>query len=307
MKVLMLGVGAVGGFFGGKLLRSGIDTSFMARGETLEALKKNGLRVIVEQKESSFFPIQAVGIDSDFSDIDIFIISVKSFQLENLLESIKGNLLSHQLVIPLCNGVDSIRLMEKYIPEGNRAQGFCGVVSRALAPGVISANKDKSFIRFKELDPTKKELAIRLEKAFSNVGVEASRANYSVESQWRKFLFISVWSSVGIVSSQPIGEWRQREEYRKLATGLIEEALALYSTQGVCLSKEALNETMAWFDRVEASSTTSLQDDIDGQRPSEIQSLVFIYKKWAMDQGIDLPHFNRVYVTLSQRFSIVME
>src|SRR5438128_5481212 len=200
MRIAVVGAGGVGGYFGGKLAQSGIDTTFIARGETLQALKTRGLRI---ESIKGDFTLPRVNVTDDASKIgpvDAVLLTVKAWQIPEAAASIKPMLEAQTAVIPLENGMEAPSQIAAAVGREHALGGLCGIVSFVVAPGHIRHIGADPFVMFGELDNRRSERVERLREAFQRAGVRAEVPLDIHRSMWSKFLFIAPMSGVGAVT-----------------------------------------------------------------------------------------------------------
>src|SRR5689334_20059223 len=118
-KVAVVGAGGVGGYFGGKLAAGGVDTTFIVRGKTLDALRSNGLRVI--SINGDFGVDQVKATDHPAEPVDAVLMTVKAWQIGEAAQHIKPIVGPETLVVPLENGIDAPQQLTSVLDPHNVA------------------------------------------------------------------------------------------------------------------------------------------------------------------------------------------
>lgn len=134
MKVLVVGTGGVGGYFGGKLARAGNDVTFLARGEHYEAIKKRGLTVKSDEGDFTVFPANVVKDLSKIKNPEFVIFAVKTYDTEEAAEQLSKVVAMDSVVVSLQNGVDNDNVVKKYV-KAKVLPGLAYVISTKIAPG----------------------------------------------------------------------------------------------------------------------------------------------------------------------------
>src|SRR5512138_1723426 len=106
MKIAVFGTGGVGGYFGGKLAQNGKNVSFIARGPHLKAIRESGLRV--ESIAGNFIiqPANATDLPETIGKVDLILLAIKAWQLDDAIEQMKPMLAEHTVILPLLNGIE---------------------------------------------------------------------------------------------------------------------------------------------------------------------------------------------------------
>ena len=300
MNFVVIGGGAVGGYFGGRLAQHGEDVAFIARDNHLHALQKQGL--IIESIIGDFHlnDIKATSYLSNETRVDVIIVAVKSFQLVGVIEQIKVLLSEHTKVIPLLNGVNTLeRLVAFGIPEKHLLGGLAKIISRVKSPGIIQhtgatphitlglyqKNDNSSGAAIINDKATLDEILQRFKQSGISVGL-TKNINLAL---WRKYLFVAAWGTLASLTRVPVGKLRKNKECRLLLLALLNEYRAIGQSLGVSISDDIVTETVTFIDSLPEHSETSMQRDIVNQQPSEFDTLTTYALNIAHNHKIDVP------------------
>ena len=145
MKVLMVGAGAVGGYFGACLVKAGVDCAFLLRPKTLAAVKQKGLTV--HSVDQSFTVHPVAGSDpGDLPKADLVILSVKRYDLDEVIEQIRPVVLPNTTLLTLQNGVDTEARILELLPNARLVGGVAYIYAKIAEPGVIEHYKRGSVV-----------------------------------------------------------------------------------------------------------------------------------------------------------------
>ncbi|MEA2572193.1 MAG: 2-dehydropantoate 2-reductase [Acidobacteriota bacterium] len=295
MRVAVIGAGGVGGYFGGRLAASGVHTTFIARGATLEALRTRGLRVDSINGDFAIEHLAATDEPSSIGIVDAVLFAVKAWQIPEAAEAIRPLVGPETIVVPLENGMEAPEQLARVLPDANILGGLCGIVSYIVEPGHIRHSGAEPFVMFGALNPGRSAAAERLRDLFIAAGVKADIPPDINRSMWTKFLFIAPMSGVGAATRAPVGVWRTIPETRELAMRAIDEVLAVANARGVTLAEDAAAQTLARFDALPAESTSSLQRDVMEGKPSELDAQLGAVVRMAEAAGIAVPVCTALY------------
>src|SRR2546422_2337923 len=140
MKVLMVGAGSVGGYFGARLVKAGVDCAFLLRPRTLAAVKQKGLTVHSVDQSFTVHPI-ASSNPRDLQKADLVILSVKRYDLDEVIEQLRPFLFAHTTVLTLQNGVDAEARILELVPNARLFGGVAYIYAKIAEPGVIEHYK----------------------------------------------------------------------------------------------------------------------------------------------------------------------
>ncbi len=288
-RIAVVGAGGVGGYFGGRLAKAGLDVTFIARGATLEALRTKGLRV---ESINGDFTIESVKATDDCEtagQFDAILMTVKSWQIYDAAVRLVPMVGPDTVVIPLENGVDAPDVLATILGAPHVLGGLCGIVSFVVEPGHIRHAASEPFVMFGELDNRRTARVERLRELFVSAGVKADIPQDIHRSMWSKFLFIASLSGIGALTRVPIGEWRTVPEVRLIVDRSLREVVAVAEARGIDLGTDALERTWQHYDALAAASTSSLQRDMMEGKPSELDAQLGAVVRFARESGVATP------------------
>lgn len=294
MRIAVVGVGGVGGYFGGRLAQAGVDTTFIARGATLEALRTHGLRV---ESINGDFALPEVNT-TPAGTYDAVLMGVKSWQLAEAAASMVPYIGADTVFVPLENGVDAADVLIPVVGREHVAGGLCAIVSMAVGPGHIKHLAFDPLVMFGELDHHPSARLERLHDTFTQAGVKAEIPPDIHHSLWTKFLFISTMSAIGALTRVPIGTWRAIPAVREVADKSLREVVAVANARGIDLGPEAVDRTWQRYDGLAASSTSSLQRDVMEGKMSELDAQLGTVVRLAREAGVPTPVNDVLYACL---------
>ena len=299
MRICVFGTGAVGAYFGGRLAEGGQEVGFVARGESLRALRDRGLRVASTEGDFMVEPVRAAETLAELGTADAILVAVKAWQVPDAARAIAPALGPDTFVVPLQNGVEAPAQLAAVLGPDRVLGGLCRIIAWVESPGVVRHEGAEPYIGFGELAGGLSPRAERLQQAFRRCRGVTAEALEDVQAElWRKFLFIASVSGLGAVTRAPIGLLRSRPETREQLERAMREVLAVARAHGVALPDDAVEETLAFTDSLPAEGTTSMQRDIIAGRPSELESQSGAVVRLGREKGVATPVHDSVYRTL---------
>lgn len=298
MKIAVIGAGGVGGYFGGRLAHAGVDTTFIARGATLDALRTRGLRVDSINGDFTVEHPNATDDPRTVGAVDAVLLAVKAWQIPAAAEAAKPMLGPDTIVVPLENGIDAPEAIASILGREHAAGGLCAIVSMIVEPGHIRHAAFAPVVMFGELDNQRTERVERLRQAFVQAGVNAEVPQDIHRSMWTKFLFIATMSGIGALTRVPIGVWRVMPEIRAIVTESLREVVALATARGIDLGADAIEKTWERYETLPPASTSSLQRDVMEGKPSELDAQLGAIVRLAKEAGVPVPVTSMVYHAL---------
>ncbi len=299
MKYAVFGVGGVGGYFGGRLAQAGKDVTFIARGAHLNAIREKGLEVTSVAGDFTVTPAQATDRPADVGPVDVVILGVKAWQLQEAAVAVQPMVGPDTAVLPLENGVEAADILSGVLGENHVLGGLCAIVSMIEEPGKIRHAGIDPVIRFGELENTKSDRVSRMEKDFQDCrGVTVEVPDDIQRALWQKFVFISAWSSVGSVTRASIGAIRSIPESRELLLTALAEAVEVGRAAGISLPPDIVESTTKFYDSVDPGSTASMQRDVAADKPSELEAQTGAVIRLGEKYGVATPTSRFIYRAL---------
>jgi 2-dehydropantoate 2-reductase len=304
MRIVVFGIGGVGGFFGGRLAHAGEDVTLIARGEHLRAIKENGLKIDSTAGDFVIFPAQATDDVGQVGETDLVILGVKAWQVPEAARAIKPIVGPNTTVLPLQNGVEAVSQLVTELGAANVIGGLCRIVSFVVGPGHIRHAGFTPSIIIGEIDNQRTERITKIEEVFKHASLEITVAQDIQVALWTKFLFIASFSGVGAMANAPAGKIRSDPKWRSQIQKAMEEIYALARARGINLPADSIDTVMRAVDSLPEDATSSMQRDIAAGKPSELDSQNGAVVRMARETGIEVPTHMLIYETLKPQEEI---
>ena len=299
-RVAVVGAGAVGAYFGGRLAQSGLAVHFIARGATLATLRKDGLRVDSPRGDILIGP-DALRVTDDpcsVGEVDAVLVAVKAWQVSQVADSLAPLLHSETVIVPLQNGVDAPDELRRVHPRAEVLGGLCRIMAQIITPGVIRHFGVEPEIMFGPLSGAPSPRTEALCTAFQKAGVRALIPSDIPAAMWEKLAFMATYGGVGAVARVPALALRRCSETRALLASALAEILAVGRARGVKLAEDTHERILSYIDALPDTGTSSLQRDIAAGRPSELEAMVGAVVRLGRAAGVPTPVFEFLYASL---------
>lgn len=297
MKVTVVGAGGVGGYFGGRLVLAGIDVTFVARGEHLEALKAEGLQVRSTRGDFTV-PVRATDDLASTDVADYVLVTVKSYDTDRVASMLPSVLGERTAVVSLQNGVDNEDRLADVVGVDQVIGGAAYIFATIVEPGVIDHTGGPASVVVGEWGGGTSERVTALVAAFRDAGVTADVAQDIRRVLWSKFAFICAQAGVTAAVRMPIGEIRSHPAGRELFRNLAAEVCAVAAADGVELPDDLPDKTLGFADALEPGGFSSLYHDLVHGRRMELDALLGEVIRRGERGGVDIPTSRAVYGVL---------
>ena len=297
MRIAIFGTGGAGGYFGAHLAHAGEEVVFVARGEHLQAIREQGLRVetpagkIIVSSEATDDPTEA-------GAVDVVLVGVKTWQVTDAARAMRPMIGPETFVVPLQNGVEAAAELAAVLGAKHVLGGLCGTISRVISPGHILSIGETNFIKFGELDNRPSERVRQLRQTFEHAGVKAEIPPDIQAAAWEKFIFVAPYGGIGAVTRAPAGVIRSLPETRRMLEKGMREILDVSRARQISLTEGVVEKAMGLVDSLAANATTSLQRDISAGKPSELEAWNGAVVRLGREAGVPTPLHEFIYHSL---------
>ena len=305
MKIAVMGIGGVGGYYGSLLARyyaenRDVEVIFIARGQHLQEIRKNGLKMLREKEEFLAKPDLAADDPLKCGAFDVVLFCTKSYDLEDSARLVSPCVDENTVVISLLNGVNNPERLRAVLHKGKILNGCVYLAAHILRPGVIQQIGGSGKLFFggeSDLPVDGKGIENILQAA--DIDAEYSRDIESIV--WEKYIFICPFASATTFLDRTIGGVLDDGEGKSLLEGLLREVIHIAETRGVNLPENILEITMDKALTFPRETKTSMQKDAEDGKKTEIDTFTGYIVKAARKHGVSVPHHERVYKALKGR------
>ncbi len=304
MKIVIAGIGGVGGYFGGLLAKQYFDSDeveivFFARNEHLKQIQNHGLKVIKGKDEFIAKPSLATDQVKEIGIADFVLLCTKSYDLETILDQLKPCIDENTFLLPLLNGVDAAERIKTILPDVTVLEGCVYTVSRLKEAGVVENTGNVQTLFFGLNHATNDKLLL-LEKILKDAGIEATLSDKISTLLWEKFIFISPTATATSYFNTSIG--RLIEENQEILLKLIEEVKNIAIAKGLQIEQTIVEKTLNKLKSLPYETTSSMHNDFKNGKPqTELPSLTTYVLKAGKQLEIETPTYNFLYQQLKEK------
>ncbi len=308
-RIAVLGIGGVGGYFGGKLAAHFADSEnveiiFITRGENEKVIKADGLKIITSDGEVVTKPKLTTGVASEIGAIDLLILCVKTYDLEESILSVRDSVGEHTTILPLLNGVDNTEKIKELMPYAEVWKGCVFIVSRLITPGVVKVDSRVRLLQFGGSGNTDKKSELT-EQLFSSAGIDAELSADILKKIWEKFIFISSLATLTSFLDTNVGGIKCKAENKETLLKLIEEVTQLAKTKQINVDENIIGITLDRINNLPDENTTSMHNDFAKGGRTELASLTGYVVNESKALNLSSPVYERLYAELLKRDGIV--
>jgi len=301
MKIAVLGSGAVGGYYGAKLARSGHDVTFVARGAHLAAIREKGLEIRSPVLGDFVARARAEEDTSRVGPVDLVIVGVKAYDNPTALPLLAPMLGGDTVVLPLQNGVESVGQVAAVAGEGRTLGGTTYIATALEAPGLIVQTGDHRRIVFGEVFgqlPRISERVNRIHEAFTAADIQSQAVGDGRVPIWEKFIFLVSLAAFTGAARLPIGPvWGDPFTKAQFLAGC-REIEALARAEGVPVADDVVERIIPYIDKIPGSMRSSLLIDLQQGKRIEVEALQGTVVRRGAARGVPTPIISTLYSVL---------
>jgi len=302
MKIAIIGVGGVGGYFGGKLAmhyanNKDVDVTFIARGKHLKEIQNNGLKVITQQGTFIAKPDKAIDNPVSGSIFDLIIFCVKSYDLEDSAKLFKNCVNEQTVAITVLNGVNNTERLKRVLLDAQILNGCVYISAFVKEPGIVC--QAGGTCKFFFGSDTEKKNYIKIEQVLKDAGIAAEYRKDIKEIVWEKYLFVSPLASATSFYQKTFGEIMEDEQCKNLLQGLLKETEGVAKFQKVNLPKDIFQKSLDKIALFPYDTKSSLQMDFEKKKNAELDIFAGYIVNFAKEHELDVPVHEKVYNVLS--------
>ncbi|KJV36997.1 2-dehydropantoate 2-reductase [Luteibacter yeojuensis] len=300
MRILVLGAGGTGGYFGGRLAQAGVDVTFLVRPARAAVLEANGL-VIRSPFGDATLPVKHVTKDTvgAAGPFDVVLLACKAYDLHSAIEDIDAAVGEHTAVLPILNGLAHYPVLDARFGAARVVGGMC-VISAGKGPaGEVVHYGNGASVTFGERDGEPHGGRCQaLASAFAAANVDHVHATDITRDLWAKFTFLTALAGGTCLFRASIGDIVGTDDGRRLIEQLYDECLAVARASGQPVPDQARG--MAWKVLTQEGSplTASMLRDLESGQQIEADHIVGDMLRRAHAQGIKAPMLETAWAHL---------
>lgn len=304
MRILVMGAGGIGGYYGARLARVGNDVVLAARGPHLDAIRARGLG-IREYGESAvaFQAVRAVRRPVEIGGtVDLVLFAVKAYDTGEAAEAIRPVVGPETVVLPIQNGVDATEEVGRVIGAEHVLAGTANLSATIVEPGVIERLSQTTQLTIGEPNGPRTPRVERVAAAFRAAGIaDATISDDARRALWEKLLFLAPCATVNSATGAPTGDVRAVPEGAETVLALQREIRAVGLAAGVSLPPETAAHAERVYRGLSDGHTTSMQRDFAAGKRVELEVLAGSIVRRGRALGVPTPLFSAFYAVLRVR------
>jgi 2-dehydropantoate 2-reductase len=273
VRILVVGAGSTGGYFGGRLAQAGRDVTFLVRPARAAALRKDGLRIVSPYGDVTLAP-KLVTADAIKQTFDAVLVAVKAFSLAAALDDMAAAVGRETMILPVLNGMRHMERIAQRFGAPALVGCVCKVAALVDAEGRIVQLSRLQDLAYGELDRTRTPRIERLDAAMQGAGFPA-RLSADIEADmWEKWDNLAALGAITCLMRGNVGEVNAAPGGTAFATRIIDEVMAVVTAEGHPPRPAFLAEMRKSLTDPASTGTSSMYRDLQQGRPIEAEQIV---------------------------------
>jgi 2-dehydropantoate 2-reductase len=295
VKVLIIGAGGVGGYFGGRLIQSGADVTFLVREKRARQLADNGL-VIKSAVGDATLPVRTLTAADPGQPFDLVILTCKSYDLPSAIDAAAPHMQAgSRLVLPLLNGMAHIDVLRRRFGADRVLGGLCGIFATLSPAGEVvqmaGLPPRLSFGRFKDQLERKvlEKPTIEVEAVMAKANFASKRVEPIEQGLWEKWVAIATLAAGTCLMRASVGAIVAADDGAAIMQELLAETAAVASAAGYAPAEQYVGMVRGVATATGSDATASMFRDIQGGGAIEGEHIVGDLLRRARDFGLATP------------------
>jgi len=273
MRILVVGAGAIGGYFGGRLKDAGRDVTFLVRERRAAQLAKTGLVIRSPLGDVSLPSPPTVMAEALREPFDLILLSCKAYDLASAADSFAPAVGPHTAILPLLNGMAHMDFLGARFGAGSVLGGQCVISTTLDTEGRILHLNDTHFLSFGEQNGVMSERAKAIASTLAGARFESKLTDIVLQEMWEKWVLISTVAGITCLMRATIGDIIAADA-GDLATSLLDECSAIASAQGYAPREAIIMRNRTMLTTRGSGFAASMLRDIERGAPIEADHIV---------------------------------
>jgi len=296
LRIAVVGTGAIGSFYGGKLAVGGRDVHFLVRGG-FDQIKRSGIRICGKKENFHVANAQIYQTPTEIGPCDLVLIALKATNNDTMLEVIPPLLHRDTILLTLQNGLGNEEFLAQHFGAERVMGGLCFICLNRISPGLIE-HLDYGHLNLGELADVAKERTHNLAREFSQCGVECRVVDNLMEERWRKLVWNIPFNGLTIAAGGiTTADILRDDSLRSVAIALMNEVVVGAESCGYNLPMDVVLEQIKRTETIGAYKPSTLLD-LEAGRALEVEAIWGEPLRRAQAQGAAMPRLEQLYMHL---------
>jgi 2-dehydropantoate 2-reductase len=297
MRILVVGAGSTGGYFGGRLAQAGRDVTFLVRPARAEQLRTNGLQIVSPHGDVTLKP-QLVTAGSIGGPFDVVLLTVKAFALDAALGDMTPAVGPDTMVLPVLNGMKHVDALTERFGDRTVVGCVCRVATVVDQGRIVQLSKLQD-LAYGEMDGSVSPRIKQLDAFMQGAGFDARLSTGIAREMWEKWALLAALGGINCLMRGTVGEIVAAPGGLDFVLAFLAEVVAVVDAVGHPMSDEFLAGARAVLTAKGSAQTSSMYRDLQQGSPIEADQIIGDLLARGRRVGIATPLVAAAYANLS--------
>lgn len=297
MRMLVVGAGSTGGYFGGRLAQAGRDVTFLVRPARAAQLEERGLEILSPHGNYTLRP-QLVTADRLSAHYDAILLTVKAFSLDSALADMAPAIGPDTMILPVLNGMRHLDILAERFGKRSVVGCACKITASVDERGRIVQHNSLHDVAYGEMDGDASPRIQRLDHFMRDAGFDARLSGAIEREMWEKWILLAGLGGINCLMRGTIGEVAQTPRGAEFVAGLLQEIVAVVEVVGVAPNLDFLVAAKTMLTAQGSAQTSSMYRDLQRGVRIEADQIIGDLEKRARARGIETPLLSAIYTHL---------
>jgi 2-dehydropantoate 2-reductase len=298
MRALVVGAGATGGYFGGRLAQAGRDATFLVRPNRAEQLRRDGLQIVSPHGDVTLSPQLATAEDITAA-YDLVLLATKGFALDRALNDVAPAIGNDTMILPLLNGMRHLDTLVGRFGEAPVLGGVCIIGATLDEAGRIRHLNELHELSYGERNGAGSERVARLDTFMQGSGFTARASQHIMQEMWEKWVFLAALGGITCLLRGTIGQIEAAPGGADLARQLLQECAAVAAASGYPPRDEVFARIRTALTTPGSSLASSMYRDLQQQNDVEADHILGDLLERSRSFGLPAPILTAAFANLS--------
>ncbi len=274
MRILVVGAGATGGYFGGRLAQAGRDVTFLVRADRADELQRSGLVIKSRYGDVTLRNLKTVLTRDIAQPFDLVLLSCKAYSLDDAIASFAPAVGESTFILPLLNGMRHLEVLKEKFGASRVLGGQCLIAATLNGAREIEHLNDTHAIFFGALEGGMPAHVRAVAEVIEGAGFDAAASENILQDMWEKWVFLATLASSTCLARAAIGDILAAPGGKPLIEGILSECEAVARHNGYAMRPAFAERTAAMLFAPDSMMTASMLRDIESHSRIEADHIV---------------------------------
>ncbi|MGR9047234.1 ketopantoate reductase family protein [Halobacillus faecis] len=298
MKIVVLGAGALGAYFGARWQEAGHEVINLVREGRAEQIERNGLKLHSEMGDYEVPDPVIARSPEEIENPDLVFLAVKGYHLHGTLEWLKALVNKGAKVYPVLNGMEHISILQKELGEEAVIGGLSYIIATLDEGGHVVHTSPFHDLVFGPLHTSQQAICEELALACNQANLNGTLSTNILEDMWKKYMFITAFSGITTAVNQPIGVVRSYPQTFRIAERILTEMKELANAHHIDLTDEQVQQAFERLRGFDHEMTSSMHQDRRKGLPLEVEHLHGGALRLGSEVGLSMPYIETIHAMI---------